>query len=113
MPWFVRRVRSSALGFGVGVFLGLRPRLVYVGPLALGLAARSCSLAPGAGLFALVGLFLLGFEEAAEAVEGAGFAEDYQAFGERGAGEASGQDRAQEHEVFFDGPLFSFAEGFE
>ena len=32
-------------------------------------------------LFALGGLLLLGFEEAAQAVEGAGFAEDYQAFG--------------------------------
>lgn len=31
-------------------------------------------------LFALVGLLLLGFEETAEAVEAAGFAEDYQAF---------------------------------
>jgi hypothetical protein len=32
-------------------------------------------------LFALVGLLLLGFEEAAQAVEGTGLAEDYQAFG--------------------------------
>lgn len=32
-------------------------------------------------LFALVGELLLGFEEAAEAVQGAGFAENYQAFG--------------------------------
>ena len=57
--------------------------------------------------------FLLGFEEAADAVEGAGFAEDYQALGERRAGGAAGEDGAQEHEVFFDAPLLGFAEGFE
>jgi hypothetical protein len=57
--------------------------------------------------------FLLGFEEAADAVEGAGFAEDDQAFEQRGGHGAAGDDGAEEHEVFFDGPLLFFAQFFE
>jgi len=55
----------------------------------------------------------LGFEEAADSVEGAGFAEDDHAFEEWWEQSAAGEDRAEEHEVFFDGPLFFFAEFFE
>jgi hypothetical protein len=62
-----------------------------------------------AGLLFCVAEFFLGVEEAAEAVEAAGFAEDDHAFEEgRGHG-ASGDDGAEEHEVFFDGPLLLFA----
>lgn len=60
-------------------------------------------------LFFGVGLFLLGFEEAADAVEGAGFAEDDHAFEQRWGHGAAGDDGSEEHEVFFDGPGFFFA----
>ena len=59
--------------------------------------------------FSGVGEFLLGFEEAAEAVEGAGFAEDDHAFEEWGGHGAAAENGAEEHEVFFDGPGFFFA----
>ncbi len=52
-------------------------------------------------------------QEAADAVERAGFAEDNHAFEERWAGGAAGKDRAAEHEVFFDRPLFCGACGTE
>ena len=52
---------------------------------------------------------LLRIEEAADAVEGAGFAEDDHAFEERWGHCAAGDDGAEEHEVFFDGPLLFFA----
>ena len=51
----------------------------------------------------------MGFEEAADSVEGAGFAEDYHAFEEWGGHCAAGDDGAEKHEVFFDGPLLLFA----
>ena len=53
----------------------------------------------------LAGEFLLGVEEAADAVEGAGFAEDDHAFEQRRRHGAAGDDGSEEHEVFFDGPL--------
>ena len=51
-------------------------------------------------------MLLLSVEEAADSVEGAGFAEDYKAFEEWGGLRAAGEDGAEEHEVFFDAPLF-------
>ena len=56
---------------------------------------------------------LLEGDEAAYAVEGAGFTEDDEAFEQRWAGGLAGEDGAEQHEVFFHGPLFGFAEGFE
>ena len=56
-----------------------------------------------------VGLFLLCFEEAAGAVEAAGFAEDDHAFEEWWGHGAASDDGSEEHEVFFDGPGFFFA----
>ena len=64
---------------------------------------------PWSKLFLKVGLFLLDVEEAAEAVEGAGFAEDDHALEERWGHGAAGDDGSEEHEVFFDGPGFFFA----
>ena len=64
-------VEPSALGFGVWLPWGCAPGCDGSGRWPLN----------ERGLFALVGELLLGFEEAAEAVEAAGFAEDYEAFG--------------------------------
>ena len=52
----------------------------------------------------------LGFEEAAEAVEGAGLAEDDHGFEEWGGCGFAGEDGAQEGEVFLDRPLLFDAE---
>ena len=60
-------------------------------------------------LFFCGGLFLLSVEEAADAVEGAGFAEDDHALEERGRHGAARDDGAEKHEVFFDRPLSFFA----
>ena len=49
--------------------------------------------------------------EAADAVERAGFAEDFEAFEQRGGLGAAGQDRSEEHEVFLDRPLLGGAGG--
>ena len=53
---------------------------------------------------------LLGVEEAAEAVERAGFAEDDEAFEQGWAGGFAGEDGAQQHEVVLDRPLLFGAE---
>ena len=58
----------------------------------------------------LPSLFFLEVEEAADAVERARFAKDDQAFEQRRRGGAAGEDGAQQHEVFLDGPLLLFAE---
>ena len=60
-------------------------------------------------LLLCVGQLLLGFEEAADAVERAGFAEDDQTFEERWGHGAAGEDGAEEHEVLLDRPGFFFA----
>jgi hypothetical protein len=60
-------------------------------------------------LFFCVGQFLLRVEEAADAVERAGFAEDDHALEQRRGHGAASDDGSEEHEVFFDGPLLFFA----
>lgn len=53
-------------------------------------------------LFLCVDELLLGVEEAAHAVERTGFAEDDEAFEQRWRHGATGDDRSEQHEVFFD-----------
>ncbi len=53
----------------------------------------------------------LGVEEATDAVDGAGLAEDEEGFHEGWGLGGTGEDGAEEHEIFLDRPLLELAEG--
>ena len=61
----------------------------------------------------MVGKFLLRFEEAADAIKRAGFAEDDHAFQQRGRHSAASDDGSQQHKVLFHRPALFFAQLFK